>query len=333
MNLVAVSDDPERESREGEVLGDVSVAHPARILRLLESADTPSESVRVSVSARCTIPLPGRGQVCSEEIVVRAARRASFVPIVASLLVPDVPTVVLWHPGIDLEDVLLLPLADLADRVVIDTSAEAEPVSALARWYELMFSDAAAERSFAGTTLAGDLSWTRLGAWRSLLGSAVQAPDMRPLLSSATSLAIELGESAMAQGLLYASWFASRIGWKLRSARRTERGFTLQCSGEERGSHRQMEISRSGSGVGEGLAGVVLADGTACRVEIRRTATAGCAHVVRLHDGVRTEEHVHYPEASSPVALLVHELEILEHDEPYEAGMQWCGSLVRELLR
>jgi glucose-6-phosphate dehydrogenase assembly protein OpcA len=332
MNLVAVSDDPERARQEGEVLGDVSVAHPARILRLLEDAGASPSPVSVTVSARCTIPVPGRGQVCSEEIVVTARPGEALFSIVSSLLVADVPTIVLWRVPLDLADRLLLPLATVADRVLIDSTAAREPLQTLGRWHALMFSETG-ERALAGTTLAGDLSWTRLAPWRSMLASAVQSPDLRPLLDSGTILAVEYAGKALAQAILYGAWYSSRVGWKVRSVELSGVGGTLRLTARDGPAERTIGITRADGDGPEGMASVILSDAGGRRAELRRTETPGCMHITRVHDGVRTEESVRHPETGTEAALLVRELEILEHDEPYESAMRRAGEFLERVVR
>ena len=328
MNLVAVSAASDSAGQEGEVLGDVSVAHPARILRLLVSSQGSSGPVSVTVSARCTIPVPGRGQVCSEEIVVRAERSDSLFSIVSSLLVADVPTIVLWHLPVDPEDPLLVPLATVADRVLVDSTAAPNPLLMLRLWHELMFSARASDGGIQGVTLAGDLSWTRLAPWRSMLAAAVQSPEMRPLLGAAVSLQIDYTPGALAQAVLFGAWVASRLGWSLRSAELSDRGGEITCAAGGSSAALLIRLLPSGVEGQEGLTRTVLTGGEGRRVELCQAETSRCARVTRVHDGVSTDELVRHAGAGSEAELLVRELELLEHDEPYESAMHWASTVL-----
>ena len=83
-------------------------------------------------------------------------------------------------------------------------------------------------------------------------------------------------------------------------------------------------------GTGE-LAGVVVSGTKGLRAEIRLTESPGCSQVTRTHDGIATEEFVRHALTGTEAALLVRELEILEHDEPYESAMRWLGELLESL--
>jgi glucose-6-phosphate dehydrogenase assembly protein OpcA len=124
MNLVVVTDDPSRAAATGELAGEVSVANPSRIfLVVLDTGDT-AAGLDAWVSARCSLPLPGRNQVCCEEITLTAgwAESEKATGIVTSLLVPDLPTVVIWKSYAGLEGSVLRGFLPFADRVIIDST-------------------------------------------------------------------------------------------------------------------------------------------------------------------------------------------------------------------
>lgn len=323
MNLVVVSDSSAPAEEEGEMLGDVSVVHPARILRLLPAARGSSPELSVSVTARCTIPVPGRGQICSEEILLVGGERTSLFSAVSSLLVPDVPSILLWRSRLEPDDPLFRSLAAVADRVLVDLSGIADALVMLQRWYGLMFR--LPERlGFWGVTLAGDLSWTRIAAWRGVLAAAVHPPDMRPLLASGSTLVVEYTGTTLAQALLFAGWFCARVGWEPQRADPSGDGLVIECDS----AGRCVVISRAGDDTAPGLLRVVLSDTGGRHVEIARTEEACCAIVTRKRDEMTTQERVRHSPAEVDAMVLGRELEVLEHDSHYEAAMRWVGRLL-----
>jgi glucose-6-phosphate dehydrogenase assembly protein OpcA len=323
MNLVAVSDDTAPGEEEGEVLGDVSVVHPARILRLLPAAGGSLPELSVSVTARCTVPVPGRGQICSEEILLIGGKRDSLFAAVSSLLVPDVPSILLWRSAVQEDDRLFRSLATVADRVLVDSTGSSDALPMLGRWHALMF-HGPERRGFWGVTLAGDLSWTRIAAWRRVLAAAVHAPDMRPLLASGSRLLVEYAGATLAQALLFAGWFCGRIGWEVRRADRSADGLVVDCDA----AGRRVVLSQAGGDAAPGLTRVVLSDPHGRRLAIARTTEPRCAVVTRERDGVTTQESVRHSAAGGDAAVLGRELEVLEHDSHYEAAMRWVGRLL-----
>jgi glucose-6-phosphate dehydrogenase assembly protein OpcA len=200
------------------------------------------------VSARCTISFGRRQQICSEQIVITADGRSvdDVHGLVAPLLSSDLRTYLWWRragwPSGHSFDVL----TDHCDRILLDSARFVSRATDLASLVSLI-------RKFnqrkPNPLPIGDLSWTRLGVWRTSLASLYDVPAYRDRLGRLTRVRItyspsqvrgqapEFGVQASAsppgdlaappsaeapsaiagsmpaEPLLIAGWLASRLGW------------------------------------------------------------------------------------------------------------------------
>jgi glucose-6-phosphate dehydrogenase assembly protein OpcA len=151
--------------------------------------------------------------VCSEQINLEAGPAATALVPAATLhlLCEDLPVFTWWRRALVTDEPLLLPLAEISDRFIVDTASHDDPRSALATLQSL-----AADRSWKGNT--GDLAWARLEPWREILAAFFDSPLTRDHLRRITSVSISAGgpvsekEYTAAAGYL-AGWFGSRLGW------------------------------------------------------------------------------------------------------------------------
>ena len=131
----------------------------------------------------------------TETSIVIAGLATQFVNnAVASLRLSSLPALVWWRGG--LSD-LLPDLADLADRLVLDTDAP-----------EDVWSHAGALIDHTALT---DLRWTRLTRWRALLAHMFDLPQVRRGASTISRLSIASGDLASAR--LFAGWLRSSLRW------------------------------------------------------------------------------------------------------------------------
>jgi glucose-6-phosphate dehydrogenase assembly protein OpcA len=216
LNLVVVTEDPARLTAIEQLIGDVTVEHPARIFLILADPISTVALLDAWIAARCSLPAPGEKQVCCEQITLNArGPEVSKIPsVVASLLVPDIPTVLLWKAPIGQEDPVLGSLAEMADRVLIDSSEDPEPLKLL----RSMRTSVVARQS---NVLCGDLAWSHITPWRSALAQAFKPEQTRQFLSSISSVDIGVSSSThpphngTSQALLLLGWLASRLGWSV----------------------------------------------------------------------------------------------------------------------
>lgn len=214
LNLIVVIEGPSFDTLLAECIGDITVDHPGRAFLIAMERSTARESLSTWVSARCSIPSPGERQVCSEQIMIEASGSAvARVPsIVRSLLVPDVPTVLLWKTHADQDDTVLQALLGISDRVVNDSAEDTAPEKSIPVWDNLV-------NQYDGRVSSGDLAWTHLDDWRAILAQMVQPLHMRSLLENISSINVEYTisvkpfHSGLSQSLLLAGWLCSRLEW------------------------------------------------------------------------------------------------------------------------
>jgi glucose-6-phosphate dehydrogenase assembly protein OpcA len=187
LSLVVIVD--ERSVAAAEQAATVAAqAHPCRLIvvvrRQLETADRLDAEVQVG----------GRlGPI--EAVVMRMYGRLTLhaESVVLPLLASDCPVVTWWH-GPPPDEIAVDPLGVLADRRITDCSLAPDPIEALRR---------RANDFVPGDT---DLSWTRTTPWRSLLASAFDATDVRPISARVA------GESGNPSLVLLAGWLSRRLG-------------------------------------------------------------------------------------------------------------------------
>lgn len=209
-------------------------------------------------------------------VVALGGLKPSFVNnAVAALRLSSLPTVVWWRGG---PADLLPALARLADRVVLD---EESPHSGWRQAATLL-----AETAF------GDLRWTRLTRWRSLMAQLFEVPDVRAAGEAFSRL--DVSGSDAPTSALFASWLRRALG------------VPLQVRFERRD--------------GPALRAVTLGDG-AQHVSVRLAASGVCVTTrasVRGHDGA--SKTVSFGDQSLP-ALLAEELRVRARDRAFEEAV------------
>ena len=216
LNFIVITEDARELEALGDLAGDVTLEHPARIFLIAANRRSGTPDLDAWISARCSLPVPGGRQVCCEQInLLASGAEANKIPsIVTSLLVPDVPGVLLWKARVNVRDHILQSLAHVVDRILIDTSEDPSPEAGLLAWREFMHN-----RSL--HVMYGDLAWTHLTAWRSVVAGSFNPPDMRARLSQVSSVTVTYSStsapqhSGLSQSLLFVAWLASKLAWSI----------------------------------------------------------------------------------------------------------------------
>lgn len=216
LNLVIFTEGAERASGLEDIVSQTSIDHPSRIFLISAERRSAKPDLAAWVSARCSLPVPGGKQVCCEEInLTVSGTDARKVPsIVTSLLVPDIPTILLWRARLDPRDEVLKLLTEVAERILIDSSEELNPLESLVAWSSFIDQSR-------GRTTYGDLAWTHLTPWRGLLAQAFQPAPARVLLTTLDSVTLEYSStrvpmhSGLSQSFLAAAWLSHVLGWVL----------------------------------------------------------------------------------------------------------------------
>jgi glucose-6-phosphate dehydrogenase assembly protein OpcA len=127
--------------------------HPSRTVILVPRSDEPESRIDAEVSVRC-FPAGDRA-VCGEVIELHLHGDRAFAPasIVLPLAVSDLPVFVRWRGEPAFGEAQWEQLADLAERVVVDSS----------EWDQLRYRELSA---YFARTAVSDISWARIYDWR-----------------------------------------------------------------------------------------------------------------------------------------------------------------------
>jgi glucose-6-phosphate dehydrogenase assembly protein OpcA len=311
LTFIAVIDEDQESDAAVQVLTDLMREHPSRtiLVRLAAGSDALLEA---DVDARCWMPLGGRRQICSEEIVIRASEGtlAEVPGVILPLIVPDLP-VVLFCPSVrGWRSPAFSALAAPAGRLILDTFQAPRPLEALA---------AVLDQSHGQQALLTDLSWTRLTRWRALLAQVFENQLYRAQIRRFTE-AVVYYEGTDASRLpptclLLAGWLASCLGWSAEQAR-TRLRFEHRPAGNPGGKLGGFALS--------------VQEEPAVRVLIRRCG-ASCAEL-RVEMG-RTEPVMNRVSLtpSDPVLLLSEELGLHAADPIFAESLE-CAVRLGRLL-
>ncbi|HEY6690961.1 MAG TPA: glucose-6-phosphate dehydrogenase assembly protein OpcA [Rubrobacter sp.] len=220
LNLIVVTDE-ESATEITDSVSKLAGRHPARAVLLV--ADPEGESnVDVGLSAFCNVR-GGGAQVCAEQVTIHAEGPPAMhlESLAGPLLIPDLP-VFLWYPGeFSPRSLEFAAMADLADRVIVDSAASESHEACLREIADLVEDPA--------TPAIGDLQWVGLSPWRSLLADTFDAPERAGDLEKIESAEVLYAPSGENRALLLVGWLASTLGWKPES--RNGDGHTIEFSG------------------------------------------------------------------------------------------------------
>nr|MDQ5814262.1 glucose-6-phosphate dehydrogenase assembly protein OpcA [Actinomycetota bacterium] len=126
LNLIVVTNE-EYAAGVTRVVSELSESYPSRVVLLISDPDEKQPNLEVGLSAFCGLRrgMPGRGQVCAEQIKIHVEGPPArhLESLAGPLLIPDLP-VFLWYPN---GEVPRSPecdgMASLADRLILDSGA------------------------------------------------------------------------------------------------------------------------------------------------------------------------------------------------------------------
>lgn len=323
LNFIVMSETNAGFHALAEVIGEVTLVHPARTFLIGADRRSQRPSLQAFISARCSLPVPGGKQVCCEQININAAGTdvARIPSIIISLLVPDVPTVLLWKGNMDRSDAVLTSLLDIADKALIDSSEHENPGEALMVLETLI-------REFRGRTTFSDLAWGHCAAWRSVVAQTFQPAERRSLLKSISAIHVGYSvseppaHSGKSQAMFMIGWLASRLQWEM------TRPFAPDASGDDKATfhmgdrNMNASIMKSGdrtdrTGKLESLVVQFVGGGEA---KLERSTTPNCMRVT-VNPGQHSDESREFLKEDSEEDLLVDELGELSTDPVYDASL------------
>lgn len=220
-NVVAHTWNAEQQTFATNILGRASAAVPQRTIVVRADVNAPAE-LSSWISANCHMMGGGR-QVCSEEVaIVAGGERVQHVPpLIASLLLPDMPVAVWWVGDLPSEQPLYVDtLLDPADRLIVDSSQfdSADDFALVSR---------IAEKTI---TAPADMNWARIDEWRAATAALFDPPAMRSRLRSIRGVRVVSGGSSfgeLSEAVLYVAWLDAQTGEQL--------PFELASGGNESG--------------------------------------------------------------------------------------------------
>jgi glucose-6-phosphate dehydrogenase assembly protein OpcA len=201
-NVVAHTWNGEEQARASSVLGRASASVPQRTI-VIRADPRGAGDMSSWISANCHLIGGGGQQVCSEEVSIVASgdRMQHVPPLVASLLLPDMPVAVWWIGDLphrehhEYVETLLEP----ADRLIVDSSTfdSMEDFDLIGR---------IAEET---TTAPADLCWARIEEWRAATAMLFDAPSMRARLGRISRVHVT---GARSEATLYLAWMRAQLG-------------------------------------------------------------------------------------------------------------------------
>ena len=226
LNLIVVTDE-ESASEITDSVSRLADRYPARAVVCISDPEG-AWNVDVGLSAYCHAR-GGGAQVCAEQVTIHAEGPPArhLESLAGPLLIPDLP-VFLWYPGeFSPRSPEFAAMADLADRVIVD-SAASESHEACLREIAALVEDPA-------TPAIGDLQWVGLSPWRSLLADTFGAPERAGDLEKIEDVEVLYAPGGENRALLLVGWLASTLGWKPEGANHNGDGRNITFSGPSGG--------------------------------------------------------------------------------------------------
>jgi glucose-6-phosphate dehydrogenase assembly protein OpcA len=331
LNLVVYVAGKEECPEVNDLLEVVVERHPCRAILIVANRTATEARLEAFVSTRCQLSAPGAKRICGEQITIEAdgpiVDTASTA--VTPLLVPDVPVFLWWKDIPHYEDKLFDRLAEMSDRVVIDSASFDHPHKDMLRLAEILKE---------GRLRVSDLNWGRLTSWRSLVASFWDVADYRPALAQIERVAVEYDppdsshDEIAPKALLALGWIASCLGWEVASG-----GSSMESGRAQfklRGDGREIEAVLSATDDVAGRDGMITsltlstAAGDEFFVALRHNE-GKLETGARLGGDGQTVGRVLAYEARSEGQRLSGELDILRRDEVFESAAQVAARMLQ----
>jgi glucose-6-phosphate dehydrogenase assembly protein OpcA len=332
LNFIVVTEDEKEVDELTEMVGEVTLEHPARIFLVAANRRSGTPKLDAWISARCSLPVPGGKQVCCEQINLTASGAdANKIPsIVTSLLVSDVPSVLLWKGRVDANDSILQSLAQVVDRILIDSSEDASPETSLLAWCGFI-------KAHSAHTTFGDLAWTHLTAWRSVVANAFNPSEMRAHLANIASLTIEYSStsaprhSGLSQSLLLASWVTQKLKWlTIQKFTQSRIGaYSAKLRLDEQAINIRVVPSVARKGFPGSIESVAIRTNAGLNVKFVATEHHDCVLFSQQLNGKSSDELLTVMSDKGEALLVAQELEVVTRDAGYEAVLKTLADLLK----
>jgi Glucose-6-phosphate dehydrogenase subunit len=153
---------PEWQQAATETLAGLAERHPSRTLLLFPEPDAATGIAARALLECYEVPFSDR-HLCNEvvELRLRGNRAEAPASVVLPLLLPDVPVFLRWRGRPDFDSPVFDQLAEVVDRLVIDSSEWPDVPSAYAGLVEIF-----------DRVAVSDIAWGRTLPWRRALAQA-----------------------------------------------------------------------------------------------------------------------------------------------------------------
>ena len=231
LNLVAVANSGTEADRIQRAIIGLPDFQPSRVIVLVANRDTNAsdDDLLVRVALLEQPPEQHRPAIRFECITVEAPRSMAedLASVASPLLISELGDC-LWWPGDGVShSPVFRNLAEVMDRVIVDTSSLSAPPRGLAALKALA-------TSRQGCPVVSDFAWIRLTPWRQLIAQFFDQPSTRPCLEAIEDVEVvyptsqERGVSGFSGALLLTGWLATALGWDAsRPIERTRLGYRL----------------------------------------------------------------------------------------------------------
>ena len=330
MNLVVYANHDEDREKISEMLEFVNAQHPGRVLVLVANREAATPRLEAEPSVRCRM-LGTHQIVCGEQITLEADGSAleTASTAVAPLLLPDVPIFLWWKDIPHYEDTLFNRLADLADRIVIDSAAFDNPHADAAHVAEVLVT----HPEFG---LFSDLNWGRLTSWRTLLASFWDVSDYRPYLDKIERVVVEydppdVNKNEIAvQAMLAVGWLATRLGWDVvKGDKGTEAAwFTFRAGAREISVELRPDKETEGN---DALLTSITLSGNGAEFFVSLNQDGPKLETGARIDGGTNVGRILTYEQKTAAQRLARELGLLHRDKIYESSLQIVAQMLGKL--
>jgi glucose-6-phosphate dehydrogenase assembly protein OpcA len=216
LNLIAVADNRDHAHLITDTISHLRDFLPSRTIIFITEVDkerTHDWDVHVQLNEGYhEDELPA---IRFETITINADPRVAghLASLVAPLLVSELPTFLWWPSGGFVTDPLFEDLAEIVDRVVVDSAQLGNEAAAVAHLRTLLDEE--------DDPWVGDFTWLRLAPWRQLIAQFFDPASVQRCLSTISQINIAYAQtrqdrsSGFAAALLTVGWLASRLGWEI----------------------------------------------------------------------------------------------------------------------
>lgn len=316
-NLVVYAPGEGSDQEISQITGEVTNRNPGRVIVLLSGSKS-GEELSAWVNAQCHISAGRRSQVCCEQVMIRSAgssidRLSSFV---LPLLLADLPVFVWWRDDLNADTALFQELAEVADRIVFDSSKMTrESLRLLFRFI----------RENQQWTAFSDLGWSRLTYWRVAIAQLYDVPSWRSALATLNRVEVQIAAESshfMKPAFLF-GWLGSRLEWRplSKAVKNQAGGYSWQFETPQ--NQLTADLSFTDSSHASDLISIkLIADGGNLQFAISRSEDGSRLITEVTAQGTSRVAGVTRLDSEQESNLIGKELEILGHDRVFEKTLE-----------